>query len=75
MLTADFTDLVRRDPEAAKNKNIWCYRPGEACYKAKRDAVAIAREHDDAEGKQCAFPLRAMNMLIVPSYRTRQAQP
>ena len=29
-------------PAPFKNSQIWCYRPGEACYKAKRDALALA---------------------------------
>ena len=35
------TDLAKRSPEAAKNKNVWCYRPGEACYKVRRAAMAL----------------------------------
>ncbi len=50
MLTSYLTDLMERDPEAHV-KEIWCYMPGEPCYKAKREAIAIAQEHEDAESK------------------------
>ena len=35
-------------PAPFKNSQIWCYRPGEACYKAKRDALALASAFAEA---------------------------
>lgn len=39
---------IERDPRKHV-KEIWCYRPGEPCYKAKRDALALASAFAEAD--------------------------
>lgn len=61
---------IERDPEAHV-KEIWCYRPGEPCYKAKRDALALAAAFAEAtesakpveSGKH--FPLTSLFLLLL----------
>lgn len=64
---------IARDPEARRPhvKEIWCYRPGEPCYKAKRDALALAAAFAEAaepakpieNGKH--FPLTTLFLLLL----------
>ena len=35
-------------PLPARHKEIWCYMPGQPCYKAKRDALTLSEAFAEA---------------------------